>query len=671
MNKLGVYFKTWETNWVSKANEMDLAKVDADIVYISFCKPRFEYSGPGNWTPTGIQLSQEWNVVVEAIDILRANGKTVMLSVGGASYQFDDNTSFDNIVRLCKDMHCDGIDIDWEPNGSDGKTAIQKDWQFSQLIEGFYNADPTLLLSAAVFSTGAYPPQEGDNYKGMNIKGLQQSGNRLDWINVMAYDAGASFDAIAAYNQYKKIFPRTVNVGLQIGKHGWGDGKLTTQDITRIGAAVLPEGDGIFIWGSKKTPGSPSFDEAVALSKTVLAKRPAPTEPDTPNKKPATGSFVQVNGTELSLAGKKFVACGFNAYWLGLTEEYTYPAHDQVIEMFEAAVKMGATTIRSHTLGGSSGNMNSLYHNGTINVTAWPAIDFAMSMAKKYGIRLVVPLTDGYEWYNGNIGHFNPPGVSKDDFWTNTTSRSNFKNYINVYLNHYNPLNGCMIKDDPCIAMIELGNELGNIRPGAKSNSIPTYEWLEDISKYIKTIDRNHLVLSPCDESIGKVGEQSISTIDVNTAHFYWDDQSRLDYAKSFRKPVLVGEVTSKPHWGLDRYDSTCGALAWSMYGHYSSGGQVPHDDGYTFYTESPEFQTWKTYCNRVSPTAPPPIIVPPVVVPPVVVPPVVVPPYVGGPAGTIYMHDIPPTVPGGSISASCEITMVCSNCSVKNVYTL
>jgi len=66
-------------------------------------------------------------------------------------------------------------------------------------------------------------------------------------------------------------------------------------------------------------------------------------------------SFVKSCGRDFCVDGKKWVPVGFNAYWLGLDEEYRYPSWKRIEEMFQVAKKMSATAIRAHSLGHSSG----------------------------------------------------------------------------------------------------------------------------------------------------------------------------------------------------------------------------------------------------------------------------------------------------------------------------
>lgn len=132
---------------------------------------------------------------------------------------------------------------------------------------------------------------------------------------------------------------------------------------------------------------------------------------------------VTQQGASFFLNGAPFVAVGPNAFWLGLKQDpvIAYPSHDQIEEMFIVAGYMNSTVIRSHTLGITTGdssltlrpdvlnpfvsNSSNTAGNNVFNNNAWESIDYAYFMAEKYNMKLVVPLTDAYEYYNGSNLH--------------------------------------------------------------------------------------------------------------------------------------------------------------------------------------------------------------------------------------------------------------------------
>ncbi|KAJ3025787.1 UNVERIFIED_CONTAM: hypothetical protein HDU68_006694 [Siphonaria sp. JEL0065] len=298
-------------------------------------------------------------------------------------------------------------------------------------------------------------------------------------------------------------------------------------------------------------------------------------------------------GTSTSGGGQKFVPVGFNSYWLGLTEEYNCPPPSQIKEMFQLALKMKATVIRSHTLGISSGSQNALLQNRNKgNNLAWLPIDYAFYHAGITGVKLTCPLLDSYAWYNGSYGDFCD---SKPDFFTDPTAIANFKTFISEWLQHTNSFTGTQIKNDPAVAFIELGNELGNYRADATSTAIPPESWIRDIMQYIKSIDSNHLVMDRTDECLGssESNDFAVSELDCYSTHFYSIDYSRLNsvsqHAKSHGKPFVIGEYASTFDQSffdaIDRSENVQGTIFWGMYPNANGiPGSTPvtHNDGYT-----------------------------------------------------------------------------------------
>lgn len=340
----------------------------------------------------------------------------------------------------------------------------------------------------------------------------------------------------------------------------------------------------------------------ITATNSIPVTNPIPSPVPKPKPMPVPSNFVTWDTNKFILNGNKFVPIGFNAYWMGLTENYDYPTNIQVDEIFNIAIKMSATTIRSHTVGGSSGSQNSLRPcSNDLNINAWKAIDYVFYKANQTGIKLICPLTDTYMWYNGNYGDYCNP---KESFWRDPNARINFKNYIYKWLNHTNSYTGVAIKNDPALLFIELGNELGNIRPDSGSTTVPTKEWLADISSYIKTIDKSHLLMPGTDECLGSntSNDFSINTLDVFSSHFYGEDYARIKYdssnSKNIKKPYIIGEYSSQfqQDWfnAIENIPNVLGSFAWSIYCHDNglpTGNRVLHNDGFTFWYDNQDSQ--------------------------------------------------------------------------------
>lgn len=223
-------------------------------------------------------------------------------------------------------------------------------------------------------------------------------------------------------------------------------------------------------------------------------------------------AFVSRKGARLVLGDREFRCAGVNIYWLGLDENVggvSYPSHFRVMDALDTARIMGANVVRAHTLGVSTGNALSVEPSlNDFNDHAFAAIDFAVSEARKRGLRLIIPLTDNYAYYHGGKHDFTDwRGVPVGEFYTNPQVVRDFEAYIAHVLNHRNTLTGLALKDDPTVLAWETGNE---IRPPSA--------WTEEIAGFIKSVDRNHLVL---DGHYG-VDKNSLTldTVDMVGAHF-------------------------------------------------------------------------------------------------------------------------------------------------------
>ena len=141
-------------------------------------------------------------------------------------------------------------------------------------------------------------------------------------------------------------------------------------------------------------------------------------------------------------------------------------------------------------------------------------------------------------------------GGTHDTFYTDATIIAAYKNYVNEFVSRY--------ADDDTIMAWELANEprCTGSTGGSATNCDATggttiYDWAEEISTYIKSIDSNHLVglgdegwfqwadppTYPYAPGVGIDFEKNlqISTLDFGTFHCY--PGVRLDYSLMEKEP--------------------------------------------------------------------------------------------------------------------------------------
>jgi len=252
---------------------------------------------------------------------------------------------------------------------------------------------------------------------------------------------------------------------------------------------------------------------------------------------------VTRSGSVLHLDGKPWRAVGPNVYWLGLDENVippadepfyaptnaSYPTRERTTEIMAVVRAMGGTMIRSHTLGVSTGNPLSLMPAaGKVNEEAFSAIDWAVYQARQYGLRLMIPLTDNFDYYHGGKYDFlrwsgfdlnrarDEKNPMVQNFYTNFKVVGAFKEYIHILLTHVNPFTNLTYAEDPTIFAYETGNELCG--PVWKDQDVPA-EWVREIALHVKHLAPQKLFV---DGTYGvNRSHLEIDEVDIYSNHFY------------------------------------------------------------------------------------------------------------------------------------------------------
>ncbi|KAK7342306.1 hypothetical protein VNO80_25253 [Phaseolus coccineus] len=277
-------------------------------------------------------------------------------------------------------------------------------------------------------------------------------------------------------------------------------------------------------------------------------------------------AFVERNGTQFMVDGKAFYINGWNSYWLMVqsVDEYSRP---RVREMLKAGAKMGLTVCRTWAF--NDGDYNALQSSpGVFNEQAFKALDYVIAEARKHGIRLLLSLVNNLHAYGGKTQYVKwawQEGVglssSNDSFFFDPSIRSYFKNYIKTILTRKNTITGLEYRNDPAIFGWELINEP---RCMTDPSGDTLQDWIEEMSAFVKLIDKRHLVtiglegfygpndpkrltVNPEDwaSRLGSdfIRNSLISNIDFTSVHIYPDhwfhEQVSEDYIKFVSKWML------------------------------------------------------------------------------------------------------------------------------------
>jgi hypothetical protein len=302
--------------------------------------------------------------------------------------------------------------------------------------------------------------------------------------------------------------------------------------------------------------------------------------------------FVKRIGSQLVLNGQPFRFSGPNIYWLGLAEvpSLSYPSQFQVDDALATAALMGATVVRAHSLGFSTGCSLCIEPTlGHFNEIALQHVDFALKTARDHGLRLILPLTDNSHYGAGGKRDFTDwRGIADEsNFYSNPTVINDFKEYINVMINRVNTYTGVAYKDDPTILAWETGNELD-----------APVTWVDTISTYIKSLDSNHLVVDGDWGRSQLTDDLPLPNCDIYSIHGYPMSVQDLDKAaaqtQQAGKAFLLGEYGWK---NIDKYGKpagdpltqyladiesqpvVAGDLYWDLFPHADDHGFVQHND--------------------------------------------------------------------------------------------
>lgn len=279
---------------------------------------------------------------------------------------------------------------------------------------------------------------------------------------------------------------------------------------------------------------------------------------------------------------------------LGMVEdiEWRIPTPWEQEDAFKSLAQMGGTATRPYVLSVQKPEdtaeqraiMAPASPGGPLrfNEAVFVAMDHMLALANQYGVRLLVPFIDEYQWHGGIAELASFRGKTKDQFWTDEQLKADFKSIIAYTLNRTNTVTGVPYKEDKAILAWETGNELVPKAAG----------WTPEMASYIKSLDPNHLVAD------GKYGIDDASLADANidivSNHYYPDHyadyaaQANLDMAKAKAadKAFIIGEFGFRPTAEVATFldsvieNGTAGALVWSLRFHNRDGGFYPHVEG-------------------------------------------------------------------------------------------
>ncbi len=274
--------------------------------------------------------------------------------------------------------------------------------------------------------------------------------------------------------------------------------------------------------------------------------------------------MISVQDDKLMVGDDEFVVRGINFY------DLAYKSKQDIVEALSELSAGGVNTIRFWAFG--DGNSDGFQTEaGMMNEERLERMDFVITVAEKYNIRLIPVLVNNWDDYGGKTQYLKWTGediAQTNLFFSEEKSKNLFKNYIDHIVVRQNTITGNTYNDEAVILAWELMNEPRIIEK--KQKDLQT--WTTEMSAYIKSIDQNHLVSIGSEEEVrsGDVSENkafglcAIANIDICSTHLYlfhedkiiydnFDDveqflKTQFDFAQKLNKPILVGEFGVPKH---------------------------------------------------------------------------------------------------------------------------
>ncbi len=294
------YFPSWSESWAAPGKGSKLRDIPEHIthVFLAFAKPNLRYvKGSLDISDTGIQTPYGGNTLKESVAALKTKGINVILSIGGETYwgtsdAYDIN--YQQIKDLVDDMGFEGIDWDYEPNGSFATIGHAENVQ--HFIDFFTNSRAIMpageyLLACAPAGVGALgglnnddsaspfsyanrntasgesdanlhnatSPNQAISLFGFGATGhmipvMKAVGDKIDLIAYQGYNTGAASNRKIMYDAYKHYanqYGFDIAAGVHYPNEPWGPYyEYNYQNVAELSAHIAANNsnDGIMIW---------------------------------------------------------------------------------------------------------------------------------------------------------------------------------------------------------------------------------------------------------------------------------------------------------------------------------------------------------------------------------------------------------------------------------------
>lgn len=274
------------------------------------------------------------------------------------------------------------------------------------------------------------------------------------------------------------------------------------------------------------------------------------------------------------------------------TMRYRLPNEFEIRDALEAVRQMGARVVRIYTLSvRKPADLPSVPRHvtgpGEFNEEAFQALDLVLALAREYGIQVIVPFVDNWQWWGGVAEYAAFRGLERDAFWSDEQLFADFRQTLEFVITRKNTINGVVYRDDPSVYAWETGNELQ-----------APWAWTERAAHAIRQLDSEHAIIDGVHSRFVRDEALDSPLIDVLTTHHYTDGAQMVADVRANAsriagaKPYFVGEFGFiPPHEVAHALDTVIeeqalGALIWSLRFRNREGGFYTH-------AEKPGFESY------------------------------------------------------------------------------
>ncbi len=288
-------------------------------------------------------------------------------------------------------------------------------------------------------------------------------------------------------------------------------------------------------------------------------------------------------------------------------------------------------------------------------------LDYALAKAAELNLKIIVVLINNWRAFGGVDQYLMWYGRDKhDEFFTAPEVKQAYKDWVAHVVTRRNTINGRLYKDDPAVFSWELANEPrmkgGNsFDRGTGWTTSTLTDWADEMSKYIKSLDQNHMVsvgdegflngggdhwAYKANDGVDNEALTALAGVDFQTFHSYPEDwgaklewgekwiDDHLRVARRLGKPSVLEEYGARVErsegnlgevikgWperrrAYHRWNEIMlrrggnGFLPWILSGIDEDKPRYPDYDHYAFYKDDATGKLLGEYARRFANEAP------------------------------------------------------------------